>query len=58
MAAVEFSVEAFGTEVRDGAWFWAFGRSCFPRGFPVASRVKRACALPYGGNLRSSGKFP
>jgi hypothetical protein len=36
MAAVEFPVEAFGTAVRDGAWFWASGRSRFSRGLPPA----------------------
>jgi hypothetical protein len=42
MAAVEFPVEALGTAVGDGAWFWASCRSRFPPGLPPASRLESA----------------
>jgi hypothetical protein len=42
MAAVEFPVEALGTAVSDGAWFWAPGRSRFPCGLPPASGLELA----------------
>jgi hypothetical protein len=35
--------EALGPAVRDGTWFWASGRSRFPRGFPPASGLKNVC---------------
>jgi hypothetical protein len=42
MAAVESPVEAPGSGIGDGAWFWASGRSRFPHGLPPAHCVMAA----------------
>jgi hypothetical protein len=43
MAAGEFPAEVLGAAVSDGAWFWAWGRSRFPRSLPSASGLESAC---------------
>jgi hypothetical protein len=41
MAAVELPVEALGSEIGDGTWFWAAGRPRFPRRLPPAFGLQR-----------------
>jgi hypothetical protein len=46
MAAVEFPVEALGTAVGDGAWFWASGRSRFPAVSHLIPKIGAGERLP------------
>jgi hypothetical protein len=55
MAAVGFPVEAPGSGIGDGAWFWASGRSRFPRGIPPAHYAMAALVAKLSSTVSRVG---